>query len=690
MKGITIYVAILAALLFTGSVYAGKAPAMEKNKLTITPEEKVSTDLERLEKLFSEGDYDKAFDMVLSLGRKYGDGVFRIDENRLLGLADHLGVIMNNLPPEAVAAYRKRFDLEAEVRFTEASVLGDPAAYEYVADRYFLSSWGDDAVMILAEADLAQGDFEKAARKLERILVSYPDTDLPKERLMVMLAEAWAHLGREDKVNALRVKLENDDKVYVAGRKVLARRHLTALASGELRKEDRQRSKFRPTRKWTTFGGSNSRDRLPMLNPGLGKKIEEYFVKHFKIKNEKPQGFFYNRNFNFGNSRKAFPFFPSCDGERIYFGWGQRVNVIDLKSGQFVKEIIGSEEPFVENNREIIYSPTIGPDGTLYSSFFGKIWGGEKHRSIDVTMQIARRLLKGYDVESGKKVFDSSRLEDRIIDFDRLIFASPPAVTEDGIYATMNSLRGFVDNHVIALDPDTGRVKWRRPLCSNIIEITTFGYHAREPVPPMLTLDEGQLFVQTNMGALACMEASDGRIHWISEYYQLKVKPPTNYTPHMRKYQWHPAAPVVWGDTIVVAPSDSPYLYAYSKHDGALTWRISASDLGGNLYYFLGVTDGLAVVSGDRVFAIDVKTGKIRWATPSIVSMKGTGKGVITRNSVYVPTEENLLRLDLETGKLVESWDWPEKDDSGNVFIFGEYIVTTTQNGITLFRSEME
>jgi outer membrane protein assembly factor BamB len=668
-------------------------PRIEKNKLSITNEQDIAPEIKRIEELIALSSWDEALRAIASTKAKYGSALMRVDPDTCRGVSSYLRSVIEQLPSEGAAAYRRNFDLEAEALYNEAVASRDVRKFERVARDYFMSSYGDDAMLAVADEALVRGDWRLAADSLAKILSKRPDTTLDVPAMEVRLAYAYAKLGRPEPARGL-ASGAGEKKALVAGRSMLNKEMIIQIATAVKTNDE---STGREPGVWNALGGSASRDALPAEDVVLGKPLSGLEKKEFRITQVMPTGFYFGGpSFDPSASRLAYPFFPVCDGKTIFLATGQDMVKLDFATGKPCGQIIASSAGTAEHNKEIIYAPTIA-DGTVYVNALGEGSGGEKHMHIDVTVSIPRRHLLGFDIATGKKVFDAEKTCEKVVDFDMMIFASPAIVADDRIFVSADSLRGFVDNHVLAFDRNSGELVWRRAICSNIIEITTFGYHAREPVPPMLTEKDGVLYALTNLGVMAALESDTGEILWTYEYEQIKVKPPINYTPQMRAYHWQPAPAVLSGGVVVFAPSDSPNVYGLNASDGSLVWKVCADDVGPDLYHFLGVSNGLAVVAGDRAAALNARTGKLVWATPGIIRMRESGRGQLTRTAAYVPAADALYKFDLKTGKLLDTWEWPKKSplngsedagrslvEPGNIFIFGSRLVITTQNGIEI------
>ena len=82
-----------------------------------------------------------------------------------------------------------------------------------------------------------------------------------------------------------------------------------------------------------------------------------------------------------------------------------------------------------------------------------------------------------------------------------------------------------------------------------------------------LTLAEGTLYFNTNLGAVASLSADDGHIRWLTTYSRAKKGATT--TAHL----FRDLNPCLYHrGTLYVAPTDSPQVLAIDAMTGAMRW----------------------------------------------------------------------------------------------------------------------
>jgi len=143
---------------------------------------------------------------------------------------------------------------------------------------------------------------------------------------------------------------------------------------------------------------------------------------------------------------------------------------------------------------------------------------------------------------------------------------SSPAVVDGTVYI------GSHDGTVYAIDEETGIAQWSFPATSN--------------VGASVAVADGRVFFGDFNGHIFAVSADDGTQLWRSSMSSSK------YT-----------APAVSNETVLVG--DGNILYAFNPSDGTEQWRYQATDS------FPIVADETVYISGSRLTALDIKTGKV-------------------------------------------------------------------------------
>ena len=224
---------------------------------------------------------------------------------------------------------------------------------------------------------------------------------------------------------------------------------------------------------------------------------------------------------------------------------------------------------------------------------------------------------------------------------------------------------------VLALDPGTGAIRWRKPL--------------DEPARCAPTTADGKLFVTTVADRLIALSASDGSRLW---NYQAQ-----NATTSVLG-QPAPA----FADGIVVAGFGSGDLVALRSDSGTLVWADSLASVAGSNLAAISAVRGLPVIDGDRVFAIglgglmlalDLRSGRRLWERETA----GGDTPWVAGEWVYIVTaNQQMAAMSREDGSVrwlidLPRWTNPRRERGpilwrGPLMIEGHLVVVSTDHTI--------
>ncbi|NCG27372.1 MAG: hypothetical protein GWP42_07510, partial [Verrucomicrobiales bacterium] len=118
---------------------------------------------------------------------------------------------LSALPIEGLKGYRLNADAEAKEVLSSYVDEDREKALAEVVQRYFLSSFGDDAAFELACFKLDRYEFLPAIRLLEKIINDYPDSDVNRSEVVLRIAALNARVGDVQRSLKLLAELKNDE-----------------------------------------------------------------------------------------------------------------------------------------------------------------------------------------------------------------------------------------------------------------------------------------------------------------------------------------------------------------------------------------------------------------------------------------------------------------------------------------------
>ena len=145
---------------------------------------------------------------------------------------------------------------------------------------------------------------------------------------------------------------------------------------------------------------------------------------------------------------------------------------------------------------------------------------------------------------------------------------------------------------------------------------------------------------------------------------------------------------IPYGNELILLASDLNKLVGYDRTNGQQVWEAPATDVfGTNVEYLIGVYQGFLYAGGeDNVIAYDLQgDGRMVWTIENYLGGQSScGRAMLTKDGVFVPVGQTILRFDLETGKLLGRVGvrLPGRLPVGNIFSDGEKLWIHSGNRI--------
>ncbi len=532
--------------------------------------------------------------------------------------------------PEALQLYRDRVDPLAG-RWTQQGIEErDEVLLRRVVEQLFASSYGDNALFALGEIYLARGWHARARGCWERISpllrapanpqppltgaaggplwlalhgatlpddwpsiepqlttaatppgwLAYPDPDLDLAEVRARLVLTSILEGSPDRaaveLDLLR-RLHPDATGRLAGRDVVLAEFLTGLLE--------QSSDWPPPRTsadWPTFAGSPARHKiLPEGVDVAGGPIWRLRLGPARVASGSLPEYL-----DFGSRRVAekanrlLSYHPVLAGGLVFVNDESHIRAARLTDGQ----------PWPPGSEGEIYRPTAEPTTA----------GRRDPRQVGVprfTMTIRDHKLfarMGSPVTS-YPTDEFTRLPDKgyLVGLDlnrqgRLLpgfpitldaaspwmFEGAPLADAAHLYVAMRRSDVRPQAHVACYRLTDGRLKWRRLVSA--AETPGRGDLA-ETTHNLLTLHEGIIFYNTNLGTVASLETADGRLRWITCYPRAKHRDEDRGVANF----YRDLNPCLADRSLVfAAPTDAEHIFAFDASTGQIVWQTDP-DAGG-------------------------------------------------------------------------------------------------------------
>ena len=643
--------------------------------------------------------WDEAIETLRSVAENHGPEVIQTGERRYLTVRDYCHLQIAGLPREALALYRGRVDPVAEAWLKDGLAERDAERLDELVKTLFCSSYADDALDALGELALERGDFGRARAYWERIsprtrgpygeplwkAIIEADSLEKRDRLLAYLKQpstetSWlAYPDSDLDLAQLRARLVLvsilEGALKRASLELEMFQSLHRQAEGRLAGQsgnlaERLQSLFEESRawpvpatdeNWTTFAGSPRRQQIGQASfAALGRpdwQIE--FPRSSKPSDRSVSKSLLAPSRVLGKDDRLRAH-PVVYENLVLFCTQNRIYAYDLETGKpawsgdpaHPGQIYpgGSRDgqstgrfPLFNPGRKQVgvarYTLTVH-NGKLYARLGSSVTG---RPSVEPG---AANYLVCLDLQrEGAELWRYPR-EDNLADFveGKWAFEGPPVSDGQNVYAAMRRSDVQPQYHVACFDAQTGELRWRRFVCK---ADTPAHDMMKETTHNLLTLHEGMLYCNTNMGAVAAISAARGEVRWVYQYERAGgeydyATPPAHFYRDLNPC-------IYYQGMVIAAPSDCEKVVALDAVTGDLLWYSAHGTLTAtHPVHLLGVAQGHLIATGKNVWWIDVVTGKpvAIWPKYSRDLEEAYGRGVLSGEEIYWPTREEMIVFD--------------------------------------------
>ena len=605
--------------------------------------------------------------------------VYSIDQVRYLPLADAMRELLLSLPEEARAAYRSTYDAPARQALEAARKLPFNESHDAlraVAERYPLSRAGREAWERLAGRLADSGRLVEAAATLATRLTLPFDATSSSSRQETLAQAAVLNLMAGNLESGRRyleeiVSSHPDQLVRLRGEALLG----AALADSPLLKsltEYAKTSAAAPSQWPAPLGGyehagsAGNPEKLPLLG------TEARWIHHFSAASTAAGSSTSSRPvlvrapiaINAGRSssslyRGAHPALQLVsNGDNIFFregtslvsletGTGKRkwTHLLDkpdnhsLPQGRFTpqRRSPGQEDYSDLGTRSLcIYKDSEGQRRIVmldHSTQIGFLRSGQ-------AVYRQNRLLC-FDAENGKLVWRAGKTEDKRDPIYGLAFTAPPTPAGGLLVAPAVRESGFY----MAGITYEGNIKWLTRLYSFNSSYYQ-GYGKQFLMGSSLAASDGIAYSAPGTGMVCAVEASQGRLLWLSRYRAGNRERPGNTWIHSQPVLVSGAEQKI----LLAAPADSNYLTSFDAGNGRLLWERSFTTTSNQL---LGADEEKIYISGSSAIALSLAKGEDVWKTRPTGS--AAGMGCLVGGHIYLPRSyQTIVKLDREEGTVVQ------------------------------------
>lgn len=565
-------------------------------------------------------------------------------------------------PPEGIAEYRLQADREAERLYRSAVAQAAPRAFEVVADRFLLSSRGDDALARLATAWLARGEYGRAMRAWRRLLRLCRDTDLPLRTVAAKVAVCLRMLGRAGAAHSL---LERMDALLGAKATVtLGGKPMTLAEVAELVR------RLRPPA--PRGAGAPVRPGRLLWSDALPSKAAVYRTFTLPTHARWADGRGYGPAIEIG---------PAVTERAVVYPSRMAILSRGLDTGRLLwewpwpwKAASGAAAAPVGLAENTIgrWSCSVAHGLVLCSLPMRRVLSRTEARTTGRLVAVA--------LATGRSAWSRRAAGGLPAPLGDGYFVCPPLVAGDRLVAALRAGQSGQEHYLSCFRASDGALLWRTYICGRDARPTDLRGRHQPSFESSPAVSDGLVVNCAGNGVIAAVELPTGRLRWLCRYDQMTDR--RRRRIRRRNDAWQDATPRIAGGVVYATPRDSDFLYAIDLNSGRLLWRRDREDY----RYLVAVRGERIYLAGARAACLNSR-GELEWEAelPNAV----VGRPALAGHVLHLPINGGLIFLDADTGGALDYLSWSAWQDgqprsfgadiaSGDLLVvWGKLLVTT-------------
>jgi outer membrane protein assembly factor BamB/tetratricopeptide (TPR) repeat protein len=644
--------------------------------------------------------------------------------------------LLQSLPEAGQSVMELRYGVEADRRLTAAIESGDWGAVRAVVGTYGFTRAGRDAMWLVAEWHLSQGDLQSAARIFDQLLESPAACERFGPGLGGLAALCWWELGdrgRAEARMAQAVSLWPAQTLQLGGGKALVlepaqpavwQAWFSSVAAAD------GLAQYRDRAEWLLPGGAL--DRAAGMPIGSPLPIARWHQELHESPQRREAALQTMRLRQESASMPIPASVPLVLGEyAVVRTYDQRLVGYHLPTGKLRWQSVHGGLPLDISPPQVdrVRDPAGGPLG---GEVVNRIWGETVHAQLSsdgalifgiselAAMESAEGLLgraaaiggnplmqfqemgrgrRSTNVlqawslpQEGKLLWEvgsESGLMEPLL--ANMFFLGPP-VAVDGELLVIGELTG--EQYLLSLDSGSGRLNWMQQLVvSSLIPVADDQTARRLGASPAVA--GGLVICPTQRGQLVAVDLMTRTLAWAYAYQppaagagQMRANPfavleTSPFDPMANRS--HETSPLIvrglvlhlWGS------GNAGTLDAIDLLTGEPRWRLSREQF----RYVAGVWDRtLVLVGNDELRGVQLDDGETQWSLKlPIAGQQVVGRGGRSGDRVFVPlSDQSLLEVDVGSGELVGS-SRVEKP-LGNLVASGDWLLSLSPAELTAYQ----
>ncbi len=713
------------------------AVATAQAQIRLAPEENVSKEMESVyvrestsavekltlaERMEHLKEWDKSATIYQEVIAKFADRVVPIktdDKGKTTQYASVALLVQEKLskwPEEGIKAYRARYEDAAADLLNQAG--DDRLKLSNILWNFFPTEAAKNAGLKMLSVSFEDGEFASAAWIGNRLLDLHPTllTDRPQTLFLTALADKLC--GNDEaagkRLSELKTSHPNQTGT-VRGQDVVLADELAKLLQ-----DKQQITRVTRSDNWPMQFGSPDASMVPAQISAGGARLFSTEIsattgRNMVVPIHKQLRRTVIDELSRGNMTGVF---PVIDRQELFFQDNTRVYAINLTSGL---PLIGWQQTYPGDRKGIFAIDSIPtPRGkqlgiTVTDKHVITILGQiDRNQAIQSGAGVKPQLYC-LDRTSGKKNWsiDLSKLQlpAELSNLKEGNFTGNPLVANGLVYTSISIKKNnqFEECHLACFSEADGSFQWSTYIASvatGLMIDEEFGEYI-DSTAATLAYADGRVFVQSNLGVLACLDSTEGKPIWVNLYPRTatviarqRVASRVTTATRIKPYAINP--PIISSGQIYALPVDGTDIMVYDAATGSEIRRISRVIDNRNrsepIEMLLGIVDDQMILANpSMIYVVPWKTfdpnktlldNNCRYRPFSNSGSNDRderggirGRPLVTATHILIPTTTNLLRLTLDKSFKIDSTYpakgvWDENDEApGNVIATQDHLV---------------
>jgi outer membrane protein assembly factor BamB len=621
------------------------------------------------------------------------------------GIRQQLTDVLCAWPAAGVEAYQAEFEPEARAQFAAAAERRSLDELLLLFERYFVTGAAADQADLIGQLAIEEGAFALAVRVYQRVLTEHPDrAEYESElrgpwRIALALRDGLERSTSGDDGGAAAAAEPSDretagsdaavqdaggsedgsedggrldERIAWKGRDATLGEVLAELSGDFVPDRLRQRD----ANVWPLFGGANGRSQP--AGPTVTELGLLWQVNPFHVDETEDEGFSFDDPFGVQDSTRALSVNPVVVGTRMFLQQGRQIAAVDLASGDTIWHYgpDGARQASADQMDAQVpawHSVTYA-DGRIYAAFAAD--------SLATYYETPGRdgELVCIRARDGQSVWRLNRATTQA-DLEQTSFDSAPLVVQDRVYVVARRRLpfGFEDCYLLRLDAKTGRIVFR----THIGSASTGTFGARRATLSVATYDAETVYVCTNLGSVAAVDAFTGSVRWLRLYRTERDEASEQWRRASQRRSWSYQPPICAGDRLICLPTDTPEVLLLSREDGELLRSRRLSALAG-MEGVVGVRGSTLIGAGSALAAWDFETDELLWRVDWPRGQRLFGRGIWAGSQVLIPLRDGLAVAEAATGQ-IEYVEWAPNQTGGNLLGLPDMLLVAGPEGTSAY-----